>query len=279
MKIADADFEFIRKLVREQSGIIVSEDKRYLVETRLAPLAERQGFSEFAPLVAQLRSQAGGQLHRQVVEMMTTNETYFFRDVLPFDALHQVILPTLAQSREKARQLTIWSAACSTGQEPYSIAMLVREHFARLASWKVRIIASDLSNAVLDRARAGRYNQYEISRGLPADLQERYFTRVDPDWQIKDELRRMVEFVQLNLLHDWPALPTLDVVFLRNVLIYFDVESKKRILAKVRKHLQPDGYLFLGGAETTMNLDDHFERLLIDRAGCYRLRQPAAAKA
>ncbi len=273
--VSDTDFRFIRDLVRERSGIVLGSDKHYLVETRLANLVESAKLASISDLVQNLRRREG-VLQREVVELMVTNETYFFRDVVPFEALHQVVIPSLAEARRKARSLNFWSAACSTGQEPYSIAMLLCEEFQRLSAWDIRIIASDISRQVLKRAHEARYTAYEVGRGLQPHLLAKYFQAKEGepgDWTLRDKVRGMVAFHELNLLGDWPALPTMDVVFLRNVLIYLDASEKRRLLGRVRQLLAPDGFLFLGGAETTLNLDDHFERVLIERAGCYRLRR------
>jgi chemotaxis protein methyltransferase CheR len=207
-----------------------------------------------------------------VVELMTTNETWFFRDLRPFEVLRSSILPELLTRRSDERRLHIWSAACSSGQEPYTMAMIISEHFPQLASWNVRIIATDLSTEILDRARAGRYSQLEVNRGMPAALLVKYFRKVGNEWHISDAIRRQVEFRELNLVEAWLVLPLMDLVFLRNVLIYFDVETKKSIFGRVRRLLRPDGYLMLGGAETTLNIDDAFERTAFDRAGAYQLR-------
>jgi chemotaxis protein methyltransferase CheR len=271
--LSQADFDFVRALVQQRSAIVLESDKAYLVETRLLPLARREGLDSVRALVARLSVGPGNGLHEQVVEAMTTNETFFFRDASPFEGLRQAVLPDLVRRRAAERRLHIWSAACSSGQEPYSVAMLLREHRCVPEGWGVRILASDLSAAMLERAREGRYSQLEVSRGLPAALLAKYFERQGPEWQIKAELRRMVELSRVNLIEAWPAQPPLDVVLLRNVLIYFDVPTKKRILANVRRVLRPDGYLFLGGAETTLNLDDAYERAPLGGVSCYRLRQ------
>jgi len=223
-------------------------------------------------LVARLRAQPFNGLHQKVVEAMTTNETSFFRDVHPFEALKKAVLPELIKKRATERKLNMWCAASSSGQEPYTMAMILREHFPTLANWTVRFIASDISMEMLERARAGRYSQLELNRGMPAPLLVKYFQRQGMEWQIKEDLRRMVEFRQMNLADTWPSLPEMDLVFMRNVLIYFDVPTKKEILGKVRRLLRPDGYLFLGIAETTLNLDGAFERVQFDKSGCYRLR-------
>ncbi len=272
MPLTLAELGVVRALVLERSAIVLDDDKAYLVESRLLPLARREGLESVSSLVARLAGGANGPLARQVVEAMTTNETSFFRDGRPFETLRRTVLPDLVARRGPERALRIWCAACSSGQEPYSIAMLLREHACVPPDWDVRLLASDLSTAMLERTRQGRYNQIEVNRGLPAAFLIKYFERRGLDWQIRDDLRSALELRELNLIGDWPALPALDVVFLRNVLIYFDVPTKKRILARVRQALRPDGYLFLGGAETTLNLDDGYERAPVDGVSCYRLR-------
>ena len=272
MPLNHADFDYVRSLVRQRSAIVLEDDKSYLVESRLLALARRVCIPSAEDLVQQLRASADARLRDQVVEAMTTNETLFFRDIKPFEALAQVVLPDLMKRRAQERQLQIWCAACSSGQEPYSIAMTLRERFLGSEGWRFSILATDLSREMVERAQQARYNQAEVNRGLPARHLVKYFQREGLEWQLKNELRQMVQFRVMNLTDAWPFLPRADVVFLRNVLIYFDVPTKKQILGKVRKILQPDGYLFLGGAETTLNIDDTFERIELDRAGCYRLR-------
>ncbi len=274
MPLTQTGFDYLRTLVQQRTAIVLDADKTYLAESRLLPLARRQGFGDVAGLVDHLRTRPVNGLHEQAVEAMTINETSFFRDHHPFEALRQVVLPELLRRRAAERCLNVWCGACSSGQEPYSVALLLREHFGFLAGasgWSVRLIATDVSGDMLERARQGRYTRMEVNRGLPARLLVRYFEQDGPDWRLREDVRRSVEFRRLNLAEPWPPLPTLDVVLLRNVLIYFDVPTKKAILGKVRRLLRPDGYLFLGGAETTLNLDDAFVRVPLDRAGCYRL--------
>jgi len=268
-----AEFNYIRRLVLEQSAIVLEDDKQYLAEARLLPLARRAGFDSIASLVASLSLKRFDGLHQKVMEAMTTNETSFFRDFHPFEALRKSILLELIANRASSRELNLWSAACSSGQEPYSLAMLLQEHFPALNGWTVRIIATELSAEMLARAREGRYSQLEVNRGLPASLLVKYFRQQGSDWQIKDDLHFRVEYQILNLAENWPLLPPMDIVMMRNVLIYFGLETKKKILSKVRQLLRPDGYLFLGGAETTFNLDDSFERVQFDRTICYRVRK------
>jgi chemotaxis protein methyltransferase CheR len=272
MPLNNADFDFICKLVRDRSAIVLDAGKEYLVESRLLPLARSEGCASLQDLVLRLRTQSTNGLQQKVIEAMTTNETSFFRDLHPFEALKKVLLPELMRKRERERRLNFWCGASSSGQEPYTIAILLREHFPTLANWSVQFLATDLSVEMVERARAGRYSQLEVNRGMPAPLLIKYFQRHGVEWRVKDELRKMVEFRPMNLVESWGAMPELDIIFLRNVLIYFDVPTKKAVLGKIRRVLRPDGYLFLGAAETTLNLDDGFERMQFDKAGCYRLR-------
>lgn len=267
------DFNYIRDLVRRHSAIVLEPDKAYLIETRLAPLAQQTGFASLRELIASLRIGAGDGLQNKVVEAMTTHETSFFRDGHPFETFRTAILPGLLAKRPAGQSLTIWCAACSSGQEPFSVAMLAREHFPDLVKGRLRIFATDLSGAILARARDGLFTQIEINRGLPAALLARYFDKQGLNWRLKSEIRRMVDFQQHNLAGAWPNFPALDVIFMRNVLIYFGLETKKAILAKVRGALKPDGYLFLGSSETTLNLDPAFEPINVGKTICYQLRQ------
>ncbi|OUL23717.1 protein-glutamate O-methyltransferase CheR [Nostoc sp. 106C] len=269
--VSTSDFQFLRELVYNHSAVVLYADKTYLAELYLQPIAELAEFASIADLVSYLRTQPFSSLHSQVIESLVTNETSFFRDTQPFEALKKVVLPELIAKRTIERSLNIWCAACSNGQEPYSIAMLIREHFPMLANWSFKLIASDFSHKVLAKARQGRYNQLEIQRGLPKNFRDRYFQQIDHDWQINDEILQMVEFRQINLVQSWSSLPKSDVIFLRNVLIYFDIPTKKALLKKIKQQLNPDGYLFLGNAETTIHLDTSFERVQFDKAICYRL--------
>ena len=258
MALSSASFEFVRTALRQRSGHQLEDDKGYLVETRLLPLARRHGFESVEDLVLRLRGRRNETLLGELVEAMAINETWFFRDGHPFEVLRQAVLPELVRRRAEVRCLNIWSAACASGQEPYSMAILLRQHFPALSGWNIRLIASDLSGAMLERARRGRYSELETSRGLPPELLRAYFQKQEVGWQIRDDTRRMVEFLAINLSGAWPELPPLDLVLLRNVLIYFDLPTKRLILDRVRRVLRPDGYLLLGGAETTHNLDDGF---------------------
>jgi chemotaxis protein methyltransferase CheR len=270
MTIQESDFVFVRDLVLQRSAIVLEAGKEYLVEARLAPVARDAGLAGIPQLVEALKRQPSGALATRVVEAMTTNETSFFRDSHPFDALKSHIIPTLLERNRSQRSIHIWSAACSTGQEPYTIAMTLKENFPELETWKVRIVCTDLAETVLDRARAGRYRQLEVNRGLPATYLTKYFERHGLEWQVVPALKQWTEFRQLNLIGDWGPMPRFDVVFLRNVLIYFDVDTKRRILGRVRQTMSPGGWLFLGSAETTMNIDESFRRVLADRGHAYQ---------
>jgi chemotaxis protein methyltransferase CheR len=273
MILSMPEFNYVRRLVLDQSAIVLEEDKGYLVESRLLPLARREGFASLNLLVQKMQAEPVNGLHRKAVEAMTTNETSFFRDFHPFEALKKFVLPGLIAKRAAERALTIWCAASSSGQEPYSLSMLIRENFPQLASWEIRILATDLSSDILARAREGRYSQLEVNRGLPANLLVKYFQKRGCDWYLCDDIRGMVEYQVVNLSNAWPVLPPMDIVMIRNVLIYFGVETKKAILSRVRRVLKPDGYFFLGGAETTFSIDDSYERVQFERATCYRVRK------
>ena len=270
MAMTAKTFEYVRQLVLSRSAIVLEPGKEYLVESRLLPLAKVHGFADLDTFVDAMAGSSFNTMHRQAVEAMTTNETSFFRDHHPFEALRTHIIPELINRKAASKQLTIWCAAASTGQEPYSVAMLLREHFPVLTSWKLTFIATDLSTQVLAKARSGRYGQLEVNRGLPAPMLVKYFTKDGTEWVVKDELRNMIDYRELNLIENWPALPTFDLVMIRNVLIYFDVPTKKKILGNIRQRLAPHGYLMLGGAETTMGIDEQFERVQIDKGVAYR---------
>lgn len=266
-----SSFTFLSQFVREKSAIVLEPGKAYLMESRLMPVAQQNGLASLPELVAQLKRPGSRELAQQVVDAMTTNETSFYRDIHPFEALKSHVVPWLIQNRASQRVLNIWSNACSSGQEVYSIAMLLRESFPQLTGWKVRLVASDLSSAILKKAQLGIFNQTEVNRGLPMQLLLKYFTKEGLNWQIKEDIRRSIEFLPVNLVERWPvSLPRMDIVFLRNVLIYFDPQTKATVLQNTKRLMRPDGYLFLGGAETTMNLDVPFIREPIGKATSYR---------
>ncbi len=276
MPITALEFDVVRKLVYEKSAIVLDTGKEYLVEARLGPLARTDGVT-INELINRLRQGKDYRLQTRVVEALTTNETAFFRDVKPFEVLRKVVLPDVIARRSAAKTLNIWCAATSSGQEPYTIAMVLRENFPQLMGWNVRILCTDISMEMVERTRAGRYSQLEVGRGVPAPLLVKYFRRSGLEWEISDDLKRWIEVRQMNLAAPWAAMGRMDVVFCRNVLIYFDVETKKTILRRVRELITPDGFLFLGAAETTRGLDDNYEHLDAAQGGCYRVRAAADA--
>jgi chemotaxis protein methyltransferase CheR len=272
VSLSRASFDFVRAVLRQRSAHHLEDDKVYLVETRLSSVARRHGFSTVEDLLLRLRGRPDETVLGELVEAMTINETFFFRDGHPFEVLRQTVLPELVRLRGTVRCLNVWSAGCSSGQEAYSVAILLRHHFPALAGWNVRLIASDLSAAMLERARRGRYTELEVSRGLAPELLAAYFRKEADGWQVRDELRRMLDVRPINLSGVWPELPPLDLILLRNVLIYFDAPTRQRILDRVRRVMRPDGYLLLGGAETTHNVDDGFVPVPFGQGTFFRLR-------
>ena len=272
MTLATTDFDYLRTLVKHHTAIVIDAGKEYLAETRLAPLVTEHGCSSVQELLGVLRRQSFNGLHRQVLDAMTNNETWFFRDCNCFAALTGFVLPEMIMRRAGERKLAIWSAACSSGQEPYSVAMAIREEF-NLPGWTFSILGTDFCTTILERARQGLYRQMEMNRGLPAKLLTRHFTQQGLHWQLKPEILAMVKLQLLNLAEPWgDAIPPADIVFLRNVLIYFDVATRKEILGRVRRILRPDGFLFLGCAETTLNLDPGFQTVQAKNYVCYQLK-------
>jgi chemotaxis protein methyltransferase CheR len=267
--VTPQDFAYLAGFVRERSGIVLPAEKAYLVENRLKPLASERNFRSLGELVSALKLNRDERLARGVVEVMTTNETLFFRDAKPFDLLRDIVLPQLIDARPKGRPLRIWSAACSAGQEPYSIAMTIKENAARFGAWPVEIVATDISAAILAKARSGTYSQFEVQRGLPIRLLVKYFTQTEMQWTIHPEIRAMVQFREQNMLEDMVRLGSFDIVFCRNVLIYFDTDTKQQVLERIARCLAPDGVLFLGGTETVIGITSRFEPVPGHR-GIYR---------
>lgn len=270
------DFNWVRALLKERAAIVLDDGKEYLVETRLEPLARAEGL-DLSAFLRRLRTLSYGPAHAQVVEALTTNETSFFRDPKVFQAVEQLVVPELLP-KCKGRKLRIWSAACSTGQEPYTLAMILFDSL-KLNSGDVEIIATDISTQVLEKAALGEFSQLEVNRGLPAKLLAKCFERAAAKWRAKAELRSLIKFQHMNLIEPWNVYGSFDMVFLRNVLIYFDVDTKRKILAQVRRLLSPSGYLFLGTAETTIQIDDGYERVDFGAASAYRLRDRSALDA
>ncbi|MCB0330018.1 MAG: protein-glutamate O-methyltransferase CheR [Bdellovibrionales bacterium] len=272
MALEEQDFLYVSKMVREESAIVLEKGKEYLVESRLSPLAQQDGYASIKEMVQKLRETGELVLKLKIVDALTTNETSFFRDLKPFEMLQKELLPELIEKRKDQKRLEIWCAAASTGQEIYTICMTIRENFPWLRDWNVRILGTDINQEVLDKARRGVYSQIEVNRGLPATMLIKYFEKSGIDWKIKDDLKSMTEFRKMNLIKPWGSVGRPDVIFMRNVLIYFDTDTKKEILGKVRNIMQPDGFLFLGAAETTLNLDENYVRRTYDRGGCYTLK-------
>jgi len=271
-----SDFDYITRLLKEESAISLEKGKEYLVECRLEPLAKSIGLADIAALVAKLKTEQDTTLKRKMVESLTTHETSFFRDIEPWEVLRTKVLPELIAGLRSKKELTVWCGAASTGQEPYTLCMLIREHFPELATWKINLLATDVSLSILERARAGIYSQIEINRGLPVRMLAKYFTQQGTTWHIKPELRSMVQFNELNLLRPFTTVPQCDLVLMRNVLIYFDLATKREILGKIRAILRPYGYLFLGTAETTLCIDENFQRVAFEKTSCYTLKREKA---
>jgi chemotaxis protein methyltransferase CheR len=266
--VTPPDYEYLRKLLKDHSGLDLSADKQYLIESRLLPLARKAGLAGLPELVQKMKGGSAAFI-AQVVEAMTTNETFFFRDKIPFEHFRDTIMPELLQARAGRKSLRIWCAAGSTGQEPYSLAMCLKEMSAALTGWRVEILATDLSQEVLEKSRAGIYSQFEVQRGLPIQLLVKYFRQIGELWQINADLRAMVQHRQLNLLHDFSQLGSFDVIFCRNVMIYFDQDTKTNIFGRLARTIEPDGFLVLGAAETVVGLTEQFKPIG-DRRGLYR---------
>jgi chemotaxis protein methyltransferase CheR len=275
MSLASEDFGVVRKLVLDRSAIALSDEQSYLVESRLLPVARQVGCDSLATLVGRLQREPFGALHQRVVEAMTTNETSFFRDRHPFDALRESILAEVVMSRASERRLRIWSAAASSGQEAYSLAMLLWEACPVIRTWDIKIVGTDISSAMVAKAQSGRYSQLEVGRGLPSSYLVRYFDRQGTDWQIKEPLRRMVDFRVLNLTRPDPSLTDFDIVFLRNVLIYFTPATRVQVLAHTARALRSDGYLFLGATESLLGSPAEFVTLPIGKAIAHRHKKGA----
>jgi chemotaxis protein methyltransferase CheR len=272
--VTPPDYEYLRKLLKDRSGLDLSADKQYLIESRLLPLSRKSGMASISELVQKMKG-GSADIITQVVEAMTTNETFFFRDKVPFDHFRDSIMPEILQARASRKTLRIWCAAGSTGQEPYSLAMCLKEMGAALSGWRVEILATDLSQEVLEKSKAGIYSQFEVQRGLPIQMLVKYFKQTGELWQINADIRAMVQHRQLNLLHDFSQLGVFDVIFCRNVLIYFDQDTKINIFNRLAKATEPDGFLVLGAAETVVGLTDVFKPYP-ERRGLYR---PSGARA
>src|SRR5262245_26935827 len=271
------DFDYLRQFLRERSGLVLAAEKQYLAESRLLPVARRNAMSTLAELIERIRNKASAPLCAQVVEAMTTNETFFFRDKIPFDHFRDTIMPTLLAARAREKRVRIWCTAASTGQEPYSLAMAIKTMGSAIAGYRIDILATDLSSEVLEKAKTGIYSQFEVQRGLPVQLLVKFFDQIGDTWQLAPELRSMVQFRPLNLLNDFSVLGYFDVVFCRNVLIYFDQENKVTVLNRISRQMSEDGYLVLGAAETVIGLTEAFKPLS-DKRGLYVVNAGAQSR-
>jgi len=272
MPINTDDFDYIRKLVLDRSAIVLEPGKEYLVESRMLSLLNREKISSIEEIVKKLKSGSSNGLQEKVVDALTTNETSFFRDIHPFETFKTMVIPEIMKNNATTRDLNIWCGASSSGQEPYSIALILKNDFPQLGTWKIDFMSSDISTEMLERCRRGAFSQLEVNRGLPAPMLVKNFKQEGMEWFINEDVRKLVRFQQINLSKPLPLMRKLDVVFLRNVLIYFDVETKSKILEQISNMLKPTGFLFLGAAETTLNLNESFERVKIPQSGCYRLK-------
>ncbi len=265
------DFDLFSVLVKQRSGLVLTRDKAYLLESRLVPVARKWNLKTLEDLAQSVRTKREEQMLRDITEAMTTNESFFFRDQKPFDQFRKVLLPELLRTRDAKKQIRIWSSASSSGQEAYSLAMIFAEEAAKVQGWRLDILGTDLSSEMVERAKSGIYSQFEVQRGLPITMLMKYFSQIGTDkWQIKEDLRRMVQFKEGNLLTDFGPIGTFDVIYCRNVLIYFDQPTKARVLDAMSHVLAPDGVLFLGGAETVLGISDKFKPLENER-GMYVL--------
>lgn len=272
MSLAPPEFDYLRGLLRDHTAIVLDAGKEYLAETRLAALASEEGFATPQDFLGVLRHQRFGGLHRKVLDAMTNNETWFFRDGTPFEALAEFMVPEVMRHRQAERAIALWSAACSTGQEPYSMAMCLHQKYAA-SNWRFSILATDFCAAALKRAQTGSYRQTEVNRGLPAHLLTRYFIPQGSTWQLKPEILCTATFRFLNLAEPWGSIvPLVDIVFLRNAMIYFGMETRRSILFRVRQFLRPHGFLVLGSAETLLNVDCGFQRVQFGSFNCYQVK-------
>ncbi len=272
------EYDYLRVFLKQRSGLVLSNEKQYLIESRLMPVARKFGLASISNLVDKLKLEQNGSLADAIIEAMTTNESFFFRDKVPFDHFTQTMLPHMLTARQRDRRIRIWSAAASTGQEPYTLAMCLKDMDAKLGGWRVEMIGTDLSTEVLEKAKAGIYSQFEVQRGLPINYLLKHFTQMGDMWQISPELRSMIQYRKLNLLESFSSLGQFDIVFCRNVLIYFDNEAKIDILNRIRKTMPEDGFLVLGAAETVVGLTDAFKPVA-DKRGLYQAASASTSAA
>ncbi len=268
--IASSDIEYLQALLVERSGHVISTQQAYLFETKLKPVLDAEGMTSVHQLVAKMRTSPSCRIADDVTEAMTINESFFFRDIHPFETLRDSVLPDLLKQKESQQELSFWCGACSSGQEPYSIAITLRESFPELVDWKINILATDISDEVMEKADKGEYTQFEVNRGMPARMLIKYFYREGASWFVKDEIREMLRFQKVNLVKPLPIYQKFDLVFLRNVLIYFSAATKEEILKKIRSVITDDGFLFLGGGESLLKLNVQFQRKTVGQSAYFR---------
>jgi len=269
-EIKPENYKFLQEQVYALTGIVLEQDKHYLFESRLAPIVRQHGLGSINDLCALIHATSETAVGRQVAEAMTTNETYFFRDPAHYDAIRTVLLPALKEDRRSTRKMRFWSAASSTGQEAYILAMLLLEN--GLIDWNIQILGTDFSSLVVERARSGKYQQIEVNRGLPAAMLVKYFRRSGVDWQVSEAVRKMANFETIDLRESMRALGPFDLVFCRNVMIYFDAETKSKILKELHSTLFRGGWLLLGGVETAFGVEQWFEKKVVGTATVYVAR-------
>ena len=274
-----SDFDLYKDLLKEKSGLALTPDKSYLLDSRLTPVARKWNYANLEAMTMALRAMPPPDLVKEVIEAMTTNETSFYRDSKPFDQFRDVIIPHLIRTRGANKRVRIWCAASSTGQEPYSLAMLIKENAAKLAGWNFEIIATDIDTAVLDLARRAEYSQFEVQRGLPIQMLMKYFEQKADRWALKQDIKSMIQFKYFNLLESMTPLGKFDIIFCRNVLIYFDRETKAKVLQNMAALLPEDGFVFLGGAETVLGITDAFKPMDNTRGIYIKPNSPAVAPA
>ena len=272
------DFEIYKDLLKDKSGLVLTQDKSYLIESRLNPIAKKWGYDNIDAMTNVLRGVPPNDLIIDIVEAMTTNETSFFRDKKPFDIFKEVVLPYYVQNAGAKKELKIWCAAASSGQEPYSLAMLLKEEAAKLPGWRFSITATDISHDILEQAKEGIYTQFEVQRGLPIDLLLKYFTQNGDKWAVNQDIKSMIQYKYFNLLDNMSIMGKFDIIFCRNVLIYFDSETKKDVMERMNKQMADDGFFFLGGAETVLGVTDVFSAVP-DKRGLYAKSESSHIKA
>jgi len=271
------DFDYLRTLLKSASGLVLTDDKQYLIESRLLPVAKKLKYDNIDAMVAELRRSEATSLKNQIVEAMTINESFFFRDKTPFDNFENIMLPKLLEAKKAQKHLRIWSAAASTGQEAYSLSMIMQEHAAELEGWRIEIIGTDLCSEALEKAKSGIYSQFEVQRGMPVKYLVKNFKQVGSMWQVNSKIRSSVQYRQFNLLNSFNLLGRFDIIFCRNVLIYFDKETKSDIIERMGKQTNPNCYLVLGASETLVGLNDSFGTVP-DARGLYQIKDQAGNK-